>query len=72
MDKLEPILSPANADVYSAGHLRNPQKTDKRFSLRRDARDHAIEGARDMEVWAVWHDASGAIVNVIYDGESFS
>lgn len=59
-----------NEAKYSVGHLRNPRPEDKRYASRNEAVDAAFDGAKDLDVWAVWFGDN--IAMVVYDGESFT
>jgi len=54
------------AEPYSIGRLESPAPDDEQFSNLEDAETAAIEASIDDGVWAVWDNASGEVLSVVY------
>jgi hypothetical protein len=57
--------------MFSVGDPRDPQQTDPRFASRIEAEHFAREHSFPNIVLAVWHDSSGEVVALAFDGLIF-
>lgn len=59
---------------YSVGHLMMPATDDPRFDTEAEALAHAGEkGAKNYNTMlGVWHDESGELVAIVYEGTVFT
>lgn len=54
--------------MYSVGDLRSPQPDDQRFTTQAEAEHYARETSYPDRVLGIWHDDSGDLVAIVYDG----
>lgn len=54
--------------MFSVGDPRDPQPSDPRFTSRIEAEQYARTRSFPNSVLAVWHDASGEVIALAFDG----